>query len=304
MTIFRSCLFSRKLTLKAQEPRIFKYFIGDRESFPLEKRVLNALLLASSLLATLLVIEALVFAYSNALVLSSVAATIFWILYFVSVQLKDRDWPLWTYLFASGFIIFADWFFVGGQAGLAPLILVAISAAIPLITRKEQLKIGVLFFLVFFGVMYAFTAFYWYKIPVPTSSRKDFLVQLTEVGVLFSCLYTVAYLAISSYRREKSLISVLNLELSSKNESLEITNNELQLAFKEIKKLRGLLPTCSYCKKIRPEHIGPTEARSWVPIEKFIEQHTDAEFSHGICPDCLKDHFGEETFKKVFHVPI
>ncbi len=129
MTIFRSCLFSRKLTLKAQEPRIFKYFIGDRESFPLEKRVLNALLLASSLLATLLVIEALVFDYSNALVLSSVAATIFWILYFVSVQLKDRDWPLWTYLFASGFIIFADWFFVGGQAGLAPLILVAISAS-------------------------------------------------------------------------------------------------------------------------------------------------------------------------------
>jgi CRP-like cAMP-binding protein len=44
----------------------------------------------------------------------------------------------------------------------------------------------------------------------------------------------------------------------------------------------GLLPICAHCKKIR-EDDG-----SWVPIEKYISDHSEAEFSHGLCPDCLK----------------
>ena len=86
-----------------------------------------------------------------------------------------------------------------------------------------------------------------------------------------------------------------------KNMLLEKSNRELELTYKEIKTLRGLLPTCSYCKKIRPENIGPNESRSWVPIERYIEQRTDASFSHGVCPECTKTHFGEEMHDKVFN---
>jgi len=93
----------------------------------------------------------------------------------------------------------------------------------------------------------------------------------------------------------------LNVELYRKNDSLEKINNELELANKQIKTLRGILATCSYCNNIRPDNIGPKEATSWLPIEKFIEQNSDAKFSHGICPDCLKEHFGEDIFTKVFN---
>lgn len=48
----------------------------------------------------------------------------------------------------------------------------------------------------------------------------------------------------------------------------------------EVKRLEGLLPTCSYCKKIRDA------AGAWVPIERYIAARTDASFSHGICPEC------------------
>jgi sigma-B regulation protein RsbU (phosphoserine phosphatase) len=48
----------------------------------------------------------------------------------------------------------------------------------------------------------------------------------------------------------------------------------------EVKQLEGLLPICSYCKKIRDE------GNTWVRMESFIERQTDAHFSHGICPDC------------------
>jgi hypothetical protein len=61
--------------------------------------------------------------------------------------------------------------------------------------------------------------------------------------------------------------------------------NQLQEAMSQIKTLRGFLPICAYCKKIRDDE------GYWQQIEKYIKDHSDAEFSHGICPDCLKEHF-------------
>jgi len=48
-----------------------------------------------------------------------------------------------------------------------------------------------------------------------------------------------------------------------------------------IKRLTGLLPICSYCKRIR------TDTDYWEQVESYITEHTDARFSHGICPPCL-----------------
>ena len=56
---------------------------------------------------------------------------------------------------------------------------------------------------------------------------------------------------------------------------------ELQTALSEIKTLRGLLPICMNCHKIRTEH------GAWSKLETYISEHSDAEFSHGICPDCF-----------------
>ena len=57
---------------------------------------------------------------------------------------------------------------------------------------------------------------------------------------------------------------------------------ELQQALKEVKTLSGLLPICASCKKIRDDK------GYWKQIEAYISEHTEAEFSHGICPDCFK----------------
>ena len=51
---------------------------------------------------------------------------------------------------------------------------------------------------------------------------------------------------------------------------------------KHVSKLEGLLPICPKCKKIR------TEEQSWQAVESYIMKHTDALFSHGICPDCYE----------------
>lgn len=61
--------------------------------------------------------------------------------------------------------------------------------------------------------------------------------------------------------------------------------NELKEALSQIKTLKGLVPICSYCKKIRDDE------GYWNQLESYISEHTDALFSHGICPECLKSQF-------------
>ena len=53
-------------------------------------------------------------------------------------------------------------------------------------------------------------------------------------------------------------------------------------ALKNIKTLRGLLPICASCKKIRDDK------GYWNGLETYIHQHTEAEFTHGICPECMQ----------------
>lgn len=63
----------------------------------------------------------------------------------------------------------------------------------------------------------------------------------------------------------------------------------------EVKILRGLLPICSNCKKVRDDK------GFWKQIDEYIERHSHAVFSHGICPDCLQELYGEkEWFKKKY----
>lgn len=56
---------------------------------------------------------------------------------------------------------------------------------------------------------------------------------------------------------------------------------ELQEALAHVKTLSGLLPICSHCKKIRDDH------GYWTQIEAYLHEHSEAEFSHGLCPDCV-----------------
>lgn len=58
--------------------------------------------------------------------------------------------------------------------------------------------------------------------------------------------------------------------------------NKLAEAVEEIQSLTGLLPICSNCKKIRDDQ------GYWKQVEKYIQDHSDAKFTHSICPDCVK----------------
>lgn len=69
-----------------------------------------------------------------------------------------------------------------------------------------------------------------------------------------------------------------------KNREVELrrSNEELQKALKEVKVLRGLIPICASCKKIR------NDGGFWQQLEEYLGEHSEAEFSHGLCQPCIK----------------
>ncbi len=111
---------------------------------------------------------------------------------------------------------------------------------------------------------------------------EDFLEKASDAGV-------GAYLTkppdsilmqraiIISIARHQDLMKVSQLcdELREQKETLE-----KNLA--EIKTLRGILPICASCKKIRDDN------GYWKQVETYIREHSDAEFTHGICPECMR----------------
>ena len=81
--------------------------------------------------------------------------------------------------------------------------------------------------------------------------------------------------------------AILGLQRKTAVEKREEAVRERELALEEVKILRGSLPICSYCKKIR------NDTGAWTQMEAYIRDHSEAEFSHGLCPDCAKKVYQE-----------
>lgn len=78
--------------------------------------------------------------------------------------------------------------------------------------------------------------------------------------------------------------------LANRAHELEAAVNE---ALSSAKVLRGLLPICAHCKKVRDD------GGYWTRIEDYISRHSEADFSHGYCPDCVEKHYGELDMKDI-----
>ncbi len=81
---------------------------------------------------------------------------------------------------------------------------------------------------------------------------------------------------------ERTALLAMEIEERKRTEAeREVVIAELRDALSNVKHLRGLLPICASCKRIRDEH------GYWNDVEEYIRKHTEADFTHGICPDCV-----------------
>ncbi|WP_289020362.1 hypothetical protein [Desulfobacter postgatei] len=111
-------------------------------------------------------------------------------------------------------------------------------------------------------------------------------IDLSEVRTPFlrAAIITGIFASILILIGVSIFFKLTNPILIKLNKTVEMLQNTL----KEVKVLRGILPICSFCKKIRDD------AGCWNQLEVYVKEHSDADFSHGICPDCFKTHYPEE----------
>lgn len=121
------------------------------------------------------------------------------------------------------------------------------------------------------------------------TSLLIYLFQLEQGGLILLiaaiCPTIIAPIAVGIFAR-------LSEKLDQSYQALEKTKQELEEALTNVKQLKGLLPICSFCKKIRDDQ------GYWGMIEAYIQEHSEAEFTHGICPDCLRKQIEEHNSQK------
>jgi CheY-like chemotaxis protein len=95
-------------------------------------------------------------------------------------------------------------------------------------------------------------------------------------------------IALAELQRAHDRIVELNAGLerrvAERTVELETANRDLTTALAEVKQLSGLLPICSYCKKMRDDK------NYWDSVEGYLSRHTDVRLSHGVCPGCYEVH--------------
>jgi transcriptional regulator with GAF, ATPase, and Fis domain len=131
-----------------------------------------------------------------------------------------------------------------------------------------------------------------------TESEKGFLVKISHKGNPLGIL-EVDNICFPEYKEHYlnlalSIVDVCGLAIENAKKYQQIKNSEYRLrqekekveeALAKVKKLSGLLPICSHCKKIRDDK------GYWNQIENYIHEHSEAEFSHSICRECAKKHY-------------
>ena len=115
------------------------------------------------------------------------------------------------------------------------------------------------------------------------------LTFLMITGVVVSAVSAVMREVEIAWQNERQAVTIiqndrdrLEIRVAERTKDLQHKNAKLEAALEDIKTLKGMLPICAQCKKIRDDK------GYWNQIESYIYEHSEAEFSHSICPDCAR----------------
>lgn len=159
------------------------------------------------------------------------------------------------------------WFFNCGSQGPSALIFFS-AAMLFTVIFEGATRIA---FLSFFVVNALGLYFVEYSFPHLVNGYASSLLRLQDLAITVPAAMAMCVLM---------MLAVLNAH-DAERMRLAQSKAELESTLAEIRVLKGLLPICAACKKIR------TEEGDWTQMEVYIEKHSHASFSHGLCPECL-----------------
>ncbi len=253
--------------------------LGNEKTNSLENRVFNVV----GILVILIGIFTALLNYFSGnpireMVISLVVIAAAIVFYIASIKFyKDRYLRIPMALFFLGILSIA-WITNQGSQGNTPLffIILFVASVIILPFPYKVLVLGLSFAVVIALLM---VERYNPTVILPYLSESHRFLDVSVSLIISLIINTLlVHLVVKEYQKERVRSEMLYKQTLRDKAAIE-------QALANIKILEGILPVCSFCKKIRDEN------NEWQAIEHYISSHSQAEFTHGFCPDCVKKHY-------------
>lgn len=121
--------------------------------------------------------------------------------------------------------------------------------------------------------------------------RFDANVWGYRTGLILRFLVSLFFVTMISFALEASRERYLIMECEE-HDKLMIEKQNIEKALRQIKTLSGLIPICSICKKIR------NDQGYWQQVEIYVMENSEADFSHGMCPDCFSEFYPDYEYEE------
>jgi hypothetical protein len=261
--------------------KVTTIIFGDPQHHTLENRVFNA----AVIMITFIGVCATLLNYFSGNPIRELIITLLATAVSIGFYIASRIFHVNRYLNAILVVIFlcilcVAWITNQGSYGstLAYFFIFFVVAKIILRPPYDKLLLGISFIAV---ISLLLLEHFNPRLIIPYLSESHmFLDKLMSMIICMIVLPTLVHLILMEYQSERTRRELLYEQTLRDKESI-------QQALIEIKILRGILPVCSFCKKIRDEN------NEWSSMENYISSHSEAEFSHSFCPDCGRKHYPE-----------
>ncbi len=258
--------------------------LGNIENFEIEHRCYNGVCLVTGFGCLLAAgLNTVINMPIHATLTTVLVGMIFLWLYFKSRRSANYQPVLWLYILSGTVLLSSTWLYNGGINGSAPFVSMVALLAMTVVLKRRRFIVALAVFSPLISILFLLEYFYPELIIAYASLEQRFIDVYLAFLISTIVIYSIISLILESHDHEKNRLNEVNQLLEEKMEALNRINLDLEKALDKVQTLSGLLPICAACKKIRDDK------GYWNRIEVYIEMHSQAEFSHGICPDCAKE---------------
>ena len=259
------------------------FILGRSDTCELEHRCYNGVCLAAGFGCLLASIFNTVLGMPPLItVITLLTGTTYLWLYFKSRRSATYQPVLWLYILIGVILLITTWIYNGGTNGSDTFVSMVALVAVTVVLKRHRLIVASTVFFPTMSALFLMEYLYPELILDYSNPGQRFVDLYLAFVVCTVVIFSIITLIMQSHNEEKERLNETNRLLEEKMEMLNRSNRELEKALAKVQTLSGLLPICASCKNIRDDK------GYWKQIEGYITDHSEAEFSHGICPDCAK----------------
>lgn len=259
--------------------RFFSFLIGDPSTHTFENRIFNTAMLSISL-AGIILLSYDIFVgniISQTIDISCIIYSLSCYIYSLKDNHHDKlILPTFVFLYIS---IASGWFFNNGIHGGMPFFFFILSCY-SCVFFKKPFNISIPFIITTVLILISIEFFHPELVTSYTSKAHHFLDVSASIFICLIVNGISIHIIYKRYELERKLNQIMLNQAINDKELIEKSMNEIQI-------LRGFLPICSHCKKIKDDK------GDWNQLELFIQNNSEAQFSHSLCPECAQTYYPE-----------